>query len=503
MEVLAERLHASAVPARWLERHAAVVGVALFAATLALVLPMLGAQGIWFDEASTLQNHRLPFDLARDLRADATPPLYAIVVRAWTALFGASLESVRLLSALATAASTVLLFQVGRRFLGARAGLFAALLFATSRLQLFFAHEARPYAVVVLLCIGSFYALLALLERPSRGRALALGLLDAALLYTHYVAVFALVAQAFAVWLHRSTDRRPPRAFVESQMLAGLLFLPFAVYLTTLLPLPMTGWIAAPTPRTFLVELGKLRGDQALLLADCVLLAGALAWSAHAGFRPALLDRRKALALASWALLPLVAAYVASSVEPVFLARYLLYAAPGIFLLLGYVLASTPATAAAQGLVAAALCAWSLWLGAAQPIVRPAWREAAELVHTPSSRGAVTVVLPAHQALPFAYHFAPEIFGDASRLKHELRARGIFGLNRTAELRDARLAGVGELVLVLATANPADEPRATRWLGKQGFTLVERHALHGVAVLRYTSGARAPHPGWNGRPPAG
>src|SRR5690606_17336563 len=100
VEVLAERLPSSAMPARWLERHAALVGVVLFGATLALVLPMLGAQGIWFDEASTLQNHRLPFDLARALRADATPPLYALVVRAWTALFGASLESVRVPSAL-------------------------------------------------------------------------------------------------------------------------------------------------------------------------------------------------------------------------------------------------------------------------------------------------------------------------------------------------------------------------------------------------------------------
>jgi len=476
----------------WLERHPAPVALALFAAALALVLPMTGAQSIWFDEAVTLSNAQQSFDLARNMRGDATPPLYPLLVHLWMRVFGATIESARALSALASAGTAALLFQLGRRFLDARTGLFAALLFGCSRFQIFFAHEARPYAVVVLLCTASFYVLLAQLESPTRRRVVLLGLLDAALLYTHYVAVFALAAQGLAVLPEL---RRAPRTFfavLASQVLAVVLVLPLVVYVaTTLWPLPMAGWLQTPTWRTFPTELAKLTGSSLLLALEAVLVVGGIAWvtrqrtgSDTRASAPAFVPRQVRV-LALWAFAPLVVAYVVSFVEPVFLGRYLLYTAPGLFLLIAYVAARLPVAAALRASLVLALCALSLAHALRTPIVRPAWGEAATRVRAELREGALAVVVPAHELLPFAYHFAPRSFAEPARVPALLRGEGVVGLARLADV--PRLAGSGRDLLVLAPeATAAGAGTLTTELAALGYVGPSREDMPGLVLLRFS-----------------
>jgi 4-amino-4-deoxy-L-arabinose transferase-like glycosyltransferase len=470
-----------------LARRAPLVALALFAASLALSVTLAGEQGIWFDEAVTLKNGQQPFDLARNLASDATPPLYPLLVHLWLRLVGVSLEGARLLSALASAASTALLFLLGRRFLGAWAGLAAALLFASSRFQIFFAHEARPYALVVLLCIASFDVLLAMREAPTRGRIARLALIDAALLYTHYVAVFALLAQGLAALATVRRGRRVLAAVAASQALALLLLLPLAAYLATLWPLPMAGWLATPTPRAFWVELGKLAGSETLAALEIGLLAGGVAWIARArGSRAGAtsFDGEKALVLALWAFAPLVAAYAASFVEPVFLARYLLYAAPGLFLLLGYVATSLPATALTRALVVGALCVLSALDAARFPIVRPPWREAAERVRSDRDAGALVAVVPAYELLPFAYHFAPERFAEPQTLPAGMARLGVSALPALDEV--PRLAASGRpLVVVGSDVPPARAASLAATLEAAGYEPAGSEELGRLVLLRF------------------
>lgn len=433
-------------------RHPGAVAIGLFVASLALVLPLLGAQSIWFDEAVTVSNAQLPFDLARYLRADATPPLYPFLVHQWMGVFGATIESARALSALASALATVLLFQLGRRFVGATAGLFAAALFLCSRFQLFFAHEARPYALVVLLGIASFYVLLALLESTTRTRVVLLALLDAALVYAHYVTVFLFPAQLVVALLVGRPRVRSVATVLASQVIAGILVLPLAIYIArTLWPLPMAGWLETPTWRTFPVELAKLAGSPLLLLVEVALVVGGLAWlerRRRAGASSTRSVARTAAVLAAWAFVPLATAFVASFVEPVFLARYLLYTAPGYFLLVGHVATRLPLGRVRTTILLLALCTLSLATAWRAPIVRPAWSAAAERAHAALAEGATVAVVPAHQLLPFAYHFTRDGFRDPDRLPEALRAAGVLGLARPADA--LRVAASGSDLLLVA-----------------------------------------------------
>jgi len=483
---LAARPSGTALRSDWLDRHPAIVSSLLFTASLALVLPLLGRQSIWFDEAVTMSNVQFPYDLDRYLRADATPPLYPLLARAWLKLFGTTLVAARALSALASAASVVALFQLGRRFLDARTGLFAAALLLTSRCQIYFAHEARPYALVLLMVIASFHVLLSLLERVTWRRLALLCLLDAALLHTHYVAAFALCAQALAALPWRGESPRTFLAILAAQVGAVLLVVPLALFIwLTLWPLPMAGWLPAPTLRGIPHELAKLTGSGLVLTLELLLVvAGAIALlgarrAAHAAPAP----RRTLATLALWSVVPLVGAYVASSIEPVFLGRYLLYVTPGWYLLVGAAAARLPVARTLGTTLIVALCALSLAGAWRSPLQRTDWAIAADRARAATADGALAVIVPAHEILPFAWHFSPEAFRDLDHLPRRLRELGVVGVSRIADAAQfARLPR--ELLVVVPRPLGASVDALAPALAAAGRAPWQREDLRAFVVLR-------------------
>jgi mannosyltransferase len=486
----AARPSGTALRSGWLDRHAALVSLGLFAASLALVLPLLGRQGIWFDEAVTMSNVQLPYDLGRYLRADATPPLYPLLVHAWLQVFGTSLVAARALSALASAASVVAIFQLGRRFLDARTGLFAAALLLTSRCQIYFAHEARPYALVLLLAIASFHVLLSLLDRVTWRRLVLLCLLDAALLHTHYVAAFALCAQTLAALPWRGES---PRAFLRilaAQVCAVLLVVPLALFIwLTLWPLPMAGWLPAPTLRGIPNELAKLTGSGLVLVLQASLVAaGAIALLRARREERAPLRTLATLAL--WSVVPLVGAFAASAIEPVFLGRYLLYVTPGWYLLVALAAARLPVGRTLGTALIVALCALSLAGAWRSPLRRADWADAADRARAATADGALAVIIPAHEILPFAWHFSPEAFRDLDHLPRRLRELGVVGVPRVDDVAQfARLPR--DLLIVVPQALGDSTDALAPALAAAGRGPWQREDLRAFVVLR--SPAPAPH----------
>ncbi len=93
-------------------------------------------------------------------------PLYILLLRAWSDLTGQSEFALRFFSVLPSVLAVPLLFLLGRRLLGARAGVIAALLLTFSTYALWYAQMVRMYSLVLLLAVLSSYLLLRALERP-------------------------------------------------------------------------------------------------------------------------------------------------------------------------------------------------------------------------------------------------------------------------------------------------------------------------------------------------
>ncbi|MFH1086811.1 MAG: glycosyltransferase family 39 protein, partial [Chloroflexota bacterium] len=144
--------------------------LALLAITLgafALFTWRLDAKSIWWDESLSLYraqrsvsyilSNRIDFPGASTV--DLHPPLYFLLLRGITQTWGESDWILRFPSALWATLTVPLLYAMGRRLRGPRAGLAAALLGALSPFLLWYAQEARMYTMVTALGLGAAYCL--------------------------------------------------------------------------------------------------------------------------------------------------------------------------------------------------------------------------------------------------------------------------------------------------------------------------------------------------------
>ncbi|MEJ2212269.1 MAG: glycosyltransferase family 39 protein [Anaerolineae bacterium] len=212
---------------------------------LGLRLARLTFQPLWWDEGWSLYFAASDVPSLLDLTSvDIHPPLYYLLLRLWEALAGSGVVSVRLFSVLIGTAAVPLIYLLGRRMLGRRGGLLAALLLALSPFHVYYSQEVRMYGLVTLLGLAAFYFAHRWASRPwatSRGPGwgslLGYALAAAAALYTQYYVAFLLLGLNLALALHW-LRRRPPAAMLRRRAAAWLaaqaavllLFLPWLVY---------------------------------------------------------------------------------------------------------------------------------------------------------------------------------------------------------------------------------------------------------------------------------
>lgn len=170
---------------------------------LGLRLYRLDSVSFWSDEAFTTHwiHKDLVFLWTRGLELETTPPLYYTLLKFWAWLAGSSDLAIRLFSALASTATIPLVFLLGRAFGRPATGLAAALLFALMPMQVFYAQEARAYALVPLFLATALLGLLRFTraamaaERAEGWQGLPLFAGSAVLLiYSHATSVFTVAA---------------------------------------------------------------------------------------------------------------------------------------------------------------------------------------------------------------------------------------------------------------------------------------------------------------------
>ena len=196
----------------------------LAAVTLAgalLRFATLDAQSFWLDELVTvsLLDRGLGDALAEVPRTEATPYAYYLVAWLWSQAFGLGEVGLRSLSALAGTATIPLVYGAGAVLVSRRAGLVAAALVAANPFLVWYAHEARSYALFALVGAATVLAFGHALR--GGGRWLATWAVLAALaLATHYFAVFLVGAEA--IWLLVRL-RASPRAMLACLVPAAAL----------------------------------------------------------------------------------------------------------------------------------------------------------------------------------------------------------------------------------------------------------------------------------------
>jgi len=208
------------------------------AAVLARFLLLL-SRPLWHDELFTVWISRSSLrDLVDRLRQDSGPPLFYILEKplVWIGEFWKSDVFARALSFVAAAAIFALPFRRTRE--GGRSTFL--LLCASSPLLLVYSGEARAYALLAFLGFLLFQLLLT--GAPTARRLIAAAAVCAAVLWTHYLAIFLVAGCALMLLARRRL--RP----LLSLLGGSVLFLP---WISTLMeqPAQATAWMREPLLR--------------------------------------------------------------------------------------------------------------------------------------------------------------------------------------------------------------------------------------------------------------
>lgn len=166
----------------------------------ALRLPTLDRQSFWLDELVTvdLLHHGFANVLRQVPATEATPYVYYVAAWLWSSVFGLGEVGLRSLSAVAGTAMVPVTYLAGAVLVSRRAGLVAAALVATNPFLVWYAQEARSYALLALLGAGSVLAFGHAL-RGGHGALAGWAAVSALAIATHYFAVFLVVPEA--AWL--------------------------------------------------------------------------------------------------------------------------------------------------------------------------------------------------------------------------------------------------------------------------------------------------------------
>jgi 4-amino-4-deoxy-L-arabinose transferase-like glycosyltransferase len=137
-----------------------------------------------------------------------TPPLFYLL--AWGARhLGDPTIWIRLPSLVLGTAVIPLVYLLGVRTVGRRAGVVAAALVALAPFTIFYGVENRAYATLTFFSVLSTLALLRALRRGEPLSWLAYGATVAAVIYTHYTGIFVVLGQlGWALWTHRHLARQ-------------------------------------------------------------------------------------------------------------------------------------------------------------------------------------------------------------------------------------------------------------------------------------------------------
>lgn len=322
----------------------------------------LDTMSLWWDESLSWDRaiHSIPTILANTIQIqnvttrDLHPPLYFLFLHFSVLAAGTTEFALRFLSAFANELTVAMLYPLARvlfpkkKFVAITTVLFTAL----SPFYVWYAQEARPYALVLLWSVLAVYALLRWLKTdPQTWRALAsrwfilFGMSVAATLATHYLS-FVLLPFFAATLVIFNPPARSSRARLTSPAtaLAAVMLLGFAAILV-LLPRDtqdLASW--EQVGATFVPFFIMLRDvwnsfavgvtmnlDRAVLL-DLFLLALWLV-GVFSTLRVKQRDARIALFLLTYLFLPALALNLGSYLRPLYLnSRHLITTSPAFYI---------------------------------------------------------------------------------------------------------------------------------------------------------------------------
>jgi len=454
----------------------------------------------WADEVATVRATRLtPAELLpfTTRYVDAGHTVYYIALHYWSRVFGLSEAGTRSFSAVGVGVAVAVLVMIGQRLGRPRLALVSAALLALMPRMTWAGTEARSYAWTAALAATTWLLLLIALDRGGWWRWAVLGVIAALSVATFLTTSTLLGAQLVYVLVrrdgHAGGGRRRALLPLLATWLAALVAASPVLYLgwNERAQIAWIGQKGGFTPWSVLVEPWGETSWAYGLAVWLVLIAGALRW--REALRRACPDWL--LLAGAWVVVPFaITVGLSLAVTPLFTARYLTFAMPGLAMLLAAAIASL-ASLRMRGVaagVALALVAISLptYVGQRLAFAKPResdLRLVAQTVAAHSSKGDAILFAPGRpreslEAYPQYYTGLVDI-----ALKTSFPVSGSFH-DKTVPLakRTEKLPGIRAVILVIPRhGTPCTQPRDAATLRDHGFAPTSRYPTHREVVCRF------------------
>jgi len=410
--------------------------IVLFLLTLNLVLKFLfiGDQSVTDDEPFSIY-HALhePGEILSMMSHYNNPPLHELILHYWIKVFGWGAVSVRTLPAIFSSLTAVFIFLLGKKHFNTKVGILGAFIFSLANYHMDFAHEARVYALFVLLSTVSMFLFLDFINRP-KNKALILWmvLVNSSLIYSHYFGFFILLIQALIVCSLLWKNREILLPYFISGLLIVLFYAPHLVIL-------LERFGDSAERGTWVVHGGGVEIFYNMIWAFCnkpfvaaisiIILIAALTKALVN--RKTISSKKERVYIIFWFVFPLFFMYFVSFWVPMYISKYLAFLTPAFYLSLA---------AAAYYLFKHRIGQWILpgilLLGFAftfnPNVPRRYSRSAIEKTLALKKEGSLIILAPVFFSPNFTYYYDPQTFEktdgriDFQLMSEELNKQGVY-----------------------------------------------------------------------------
>lgn len=262
----------------WLKENKLLVIIMLVGAFLRFY--HINYQSVWLDEIHTL-NESSPdksFSQVYDslMASEALPPLYFCLVNIVFKIFGYTTFAVRTFSAIIGIVGIFSVYSLGKELYNKKAGLIASALLAINYFHIYYSQEARLYSMMFLFTTIAFIYLIKFIKKPSYKTAIIYGVSASLMIYSHFFAVFTLLAQClillyYVVYPYATTRKKFLIFSALSGIIAIVLYIPTYKLIVKTIEIK-TMWIEMPTLDVFTQFFKDFFGQSETVVALAVLL---------------------------------------------------------------------------------------------------------------------------------------------------------------------------------------------------------------------------------------
>jgi mannosyltransferase len=372
-----------------------------------LRLFMLAHKSLWLDEAFsvTMSQHGWIDVLRLTARTDTRPPLYYLLLKAWLIL-GEGEAQVRLLSVIFSLASIYMAYKAASAlYQDAQAGLIAATILTFSAFQVWYAQEARMYAMLTFFALASAYFFIRALRDDQRRDWIGFVLTTAAALYTDSGAIWFVVTIGIFYLIYRNHFPDRFKHWLLSNAAIGLLYLPWLPFFwKQTQQVTADFWLPPPT---FKLVMGTIMDFHSFNFPvpaiSLIYIAMIFVW--------AFIVPKRAWQLhfaTLWLFVPLLVSLLLSLRQPIFLNRNLIAASLGYYLVIAGAIWQFKSQKVILALVVPLVVMNLISIGYNDwKVEKESWRAAASHVaqQALSKADGLLVFMPRYAELPFHYYF--------------------------------------------------------------------------------------------------